>query len=298
VGGLTGTIADTAARATFDKRYIRKRIERRERDRPGHILEGFAGAGKDILNGVKEGVSGVWQHPAREAKVREKNKGVGTLKGISMGVLGVLIKPPVGVMDALTKLLNGIGNGTELARLRKQAEFVQTRRERMVYGPMSHIRPYNDEDALVWEIMSNLRYEYGAKGVLPRERYLCHIRTLQEPLAASSSPNTPQVKLSRLIMTDHRVMSVTTRKTKNGFLPRVRWSILWEDVGGVENSDSSRVVKILRKPRKQNRKQKKDVVRYEIFCYPNKKSGEDYLWEANRIQSKLSECLSLYYSQS
>ena len=40
VGGLTGTIADTAAHATFDRRYIRKRIEKRETDRPEHILEG------------------------------------------------------------------------------------------------------------------------------------------------------------------------------------------------------------------------------------------------------------------
>ena len=40
MGGLTGTIADTAAHATFDKRYIRKRIERRESDRPDHIIDG------------------------------------------------------------------------------------------------------------------------------------------------------------------------------------------------------------------------------------------------------------------
>jgi hypothetical protein len=40
VGGITGTLADMAAHATFDKRYIGKRIERKETDRPEHILEG------------------------------------------------------------------------------------------------------------------------------------------------------------------------------------------------------------------------------------------------------------------
>ena len=240
----------------------------------------------------------MWQHPAREVKVA-KNKGVGTLKGISMGLLGAIVKPPVGAIDGVTNLLNGIGNGTEMTRLRKQAEPERIRRERMIYGPMSHIRSYNDEDAFVWEIMCKLRKEYGDKKNLRQERYLYHIRTLQDPLVATATAKAPQAKLSRLIMTDHRVLDVTTRKIKDGFVPRVRWSILWEDFGGVEKSDSSRTVRIRRKSRKQN----KEVV-HDIFCYPSKKSGADqqrrdeYLWEANRIQSKLSECFTLYYSQS
>ena len=243
----------------------------------------------------------MWQHPAREAKVK-KNKGVGALKGIGMGLMGVIIKPPVGVIDGVTNLLNGIGNGTNLARLRKQGERVRTRRERMVYGPMSHIRPYKAEDALVWDIMCELRrkYEYGDRTVLRQERYLGHVITLEDPMVTTSLSQKGEVKFSRLIMTDHRVLNVAIRKTKSGFVPRVLWSILWEDLGGVEKSDCSRILRIRRKPRKQN----KEVVQYDIFCYLNKKSyvehprREDYVCEANRIQSKISEYLSLYFSQS
>ena len=40
VGGLTESLANAAAHATFDKQYIRERIERREAEEPDHILEG------------------------------------------------------------------------------------------------------------------------------------------------------------------------------------------------------------------------------------------------------------------
>ena len=40
VGGLTESLANAAAHATFDKQYIRERIERRESEEPEHILDG------------------------------------------------------------------------------------------------------------------------------------------------------------------------------------------------------------------------------------------------------------------
>ena len=40
VGGLTESLANAAAHATFDKQYIRERIERRESEEPDHILDG------------------------------------------------------------------------------------------------------------------------------------------------------------------------------------------------------------------------------------------------------------------
>merc|ERR1719201_1847610 len=97
----------------------------------------------------------------------------------------------------------------------------------MVYGPMSHIRPYNAEDALVWGIMSKLRtYEVD---LLPNEIYLDHVRIVE----------------ARLIMTDRRILNVYVRK-KKGDVPEVKWSLKWTDFGGAEKSSNGHTVKIRR----------------------------------------------------
>ena len=248
---------------------------------------GVAGAGKSIFGGLKEGVSGVWKQPARGAKV-DKNKGVGALKGIGKGVLGVLIKPAVGVIDGATKLLNGVKNTTNVKE-RAGGNRLHTRCERMIYGPMSHIRPYNYEDSLVWGIISKLRtYEVH---ILPNEIYLDHVRIIE----------------ARLIMTDHRILKVSV--LKKGDVPEVKWSLKWTDFGGAEKSQNGHMVKIRRLSHEIKKHSRRKKLRpYEIFCRPvhrrstHAKSGggqrhkDDYLGEAKRIQEKLSECYQMSFS--
>ena len=258
--------------------------------RDNQSFAGVTGAGKSIIGGFKAGVSGVWKQPARGAKV-DKNKGVGALKGIGKGMVGFIIKPAVGVIDGATKLLKGVKNTTNVKE-RAGGNRQRTRHERMIYGPVSHIRPYNNEDASVWGIICKLRtYEVH---ILPHEIYLDHVRILE----------------SRLIMTDHRILNVSV--VQKDVVPEVIWSLKWTDFGGVEKSQNGHTIRISRLShdgkKSTRRKQQKKLRPYEIFCRPTHRRSmqdkasvaqrqEDYLLEAKRIQEKLSECYHTSFSR-
>merc|ERR1711934_1138130 len=157
----------------------------------------------------------------------------------------------------------------------------------MIYGPMSHLRAYNDEDALVWGIICKLRtYEVD---MLPNEIYLDHVRIVE----------------ARLIMTDRRILNVYV--LKRGDVPEVKWSLKWTDFGGAEKSSNGHTVKIRRLS--HGIKKHRRVRPYEVFCRPVHRSSthqksasgrqrkEDYLGEAKRIQEKLSRCYQISFSR-
>lgn len=75
--------------------------------RATHLLvsSGF----KDLGMGLYNGVTGIYEKPM-EGLAREG--GFGLLKGIGLGVSGVVIKPVVGAIDLVTKTTEGIRNTT------------------------------------------------------------------------------------------------------------------------------------------------------------------------------------------
>ncbi|CAN0429757.1 unnamed protein product, partial [Hapterophycus canaliculatus] len=87
-----------------------------------------------------DGVSGLIKNPLKGA---ESGGFAGFAKGVGTGMLGLVVKPVVGVTDAATDLLQGIagrGGGWE--------EGVgQVRPRRVLYGPERALRPYAIEDA-------------------------------------------------------------------------------------------------------------------------------------------------------
>lgn len=68
------------------------------------ILDGIGSAGNSLARGLSDGVSGLIQNPLKGA---EKDGLAGFAKGFGTGMLGLVMKPAVGVADAATDVLQG-----------------------------------------------------------------------------------------------------------------------------------------------------------------------------------------------
>jgi vacuolar protein sorting-associated protein 13A/C len=72
-----------------------------------------------------------------------KKDGVeGFFKGFGKGIIGVVVKPVTGVLDAATAVASGVRNNTTV-----QHQFEWIRYPRVFYGPDEALRPYNAEEA-------------------------------------------------------------------------------------------------------------------------------------------------------
>lgn len=69
------------------------------------LLDGIGSATDSLARGLKDGVSGLYKNPMRGA---ERDGFAGFAKGVGTGVLGLVVKPVVGVADAATDVLQGL----------------------------------------------------------------------------------------------------------------------------------------------------------------------------------------------
>lgn len=72
------------------------------------LLDGIGSATDSLARGLKDGVSGLYKNPMRGA---ERDGFAGFAKGVGTGVLGLVVKPVVGVTDAATDVLQGSCDG-------------------------------------------------------------------------------------------------------------------------------------------------------------------------------------------
>ena len=68
------------------------------------FLDGIGSAGSSLARGLSDGVSGLIKNPLRGA---ESGGFAGFAKGVGTGMLGLVVKPVVGVTDAATDVLQG-----------------------------------------------------------------------------------------------------------------------------------------------------------------------------------------------
>lgn len=116
-GVVTGTMDSAAAMIssasksisylTGDEDYVRNRAIKRQQIRQGQkgIYAGFKEGGESVVSGITSGVSGMIAKPIEEAA---KGGVKGFIKGIGLGVLGMAIKPLVGLTDGITSIAYGI----------------------------------------------------------------------------------------------------------------------------------------------------------------------------------------------
>lgn len=112
---IVSTASDSLSRGMLllsqDDEYTRTREENRLRRAndvsKGGMVAGMVVGGENIVSGIAAGVAGLVTKPMDEAK---KGGAIGFLKGVGLGVLGVAVKPVIGVSDGLTSIAQGFSS--------------------------------------------------------------------------------------------------------------------------------------------------------------------------------------------
>lgn len=114
-GALTSTasIVNTATRGisylSADPEYVKARASKRMASHAskGGLLEGLVDGSESVISGISSGVSGLFKKPIEEGA---KGGVLGFMVGVGKGVVGVAVKPVLGVADGLTSVAQGISN--------------------------------------------------------------------------------------------------------------------------------------------------------------------------------------------
>lgn len=166
---LTETFSKNMTVLTLDRRYAQKRdrkemLRDQQQDGSVNVATGIGSGVQKLAQGFIEGVTGVVKAPLRGA---EKKGFEGFAKGIGKGLLGLLVKPIIGISDGLTDFMIGVKGTVEGPQGSGQLVVHQIRPRRALYGTDRRIRPYNVADAAASALMLRTR--------LAGEPYLAHM---------------------------------------------------------------------------------------------------------------------------
>lgn len=170
---LTETFSKNMAVLTLDRRYAQKRdrgkILRGQQGDPNvTFVEGVESGMTKLVQGFLDGVTGVVKAPLRGA---EKKGLEGFAKGVGKGLLGLLVKPMIGISDAATDVMIGVKGSVESGSgFHRGAQPSQVRPRRPMYGRDKVLRVYELDDAVACSLMMRTR--------LAGEIYLGHVDML------------------------------------------------------------------------------------------------------------------------
>lgn len=163
---LTETFSKNMTVLTLDRRYAQKRdrgdILRNQGD--VNVGVGFESGVQKLVQGFLEGVTGVVKAPIRGA---EKRGFEGFAKGMGKGLLGLLVKPIIGISDGITDVMIGVKGSVEGGSGLQVVQLTHVRPRRALYGRERVIRPYSLADAAAAALMLRTR--------LAGENYLSHV---------------------------------------------------------------------------------------------------------------------------
>ena len=148
---LTGGVGSGIAQLSFDGDYKHQRKISKHVENPTNVADGVIYGTKAIGQGILLGVSGLVTQPYKGAK-REGAKGF--VKGFAKGVIGVAVKPTVGVLDGASNITQGI-SGTATSLMSKPRT-IRLRRPRLLYSPDRILVTYREEEAFVKHLMENV----------------------------------------------------------------------------------------------------------------------------------------------
>jgi len=110
LGGVTKNISKGASLLSGDADYEKTREVNRRTETSaggGGFMSGLKDAGKSVGGGLMSGISGLVTKPMEGAR---KDGALGFMKGVGMGVVGVAMKPVLGVTEGVASLAQGISN--------------------------------------------------------------------------------------------------------------------------------------------------------------------------------------------
>lgn len=164
---LSETFSKNMTVLTLDRRYAQKR-DRKDamRDHGGmNVAVGLGSGVQKLAQGFFEGVTGVVKAPLRGA---EKKGFEGFAKGVGKGLLGLLVKPIIGISDGFTDVMIGVkGSIGGVGGSDQEGRLLPIRPRRVMYGTDRVLRTYNVADAAAMALMLRTR--------LAGECYLGHL---------------------------------------------------------------------------------------------------------------------------
>jgi len=156
---VTGSIGRGVATLSMDEEYT---IERNNdlKKAPRHVGEGLARGGKRLVLGVYRGVTGIFTDPYQGAR----RGGVGGfVRGLGVGIAGVVVKPVVGGVDFVSLTMQGIGNTATYFdtkyenKLRRASRYIPPSRGLGVYRPsLAQAQKYLFDIKLDKQVLSGL----------------------------------------------------------------------------------------------------------------------------------------------
>lgn len=162
---IAETFSKNMAVLTLDRKYAQKRDRGevfREYD-DINVASGLGSGVQKLVNGFMEGVTGVVRAPIRGA---EKHGLEGFAKGIGKGLLGLLVKPIIGISDGFSDVMIGVKGSVEGGNTGSNQP-TQVRPRRALYGREKAIRTFHFTDAAASALMLRTR--------LASEPYLSHL---------------------------------------------------------------------------------------------------------------------------
>jgi hypothetical protein len=161
---LTDTFSKNMTALTLDRRYAQKRDRKEILREQGRVNIGVGTGVSKLAQGFIEGVTGVVKAPMRGAE----RKGLeGFAKGMGKGLLGLVVKPMIGISDGITDVMIGVRGSVEGSSASNSSQLVQLRPRRALYGPERVVRVYNLADATASALIMRTR--------LAGEAYLDHL---------------------------------------------------------------------------------------------------------------------------
>jgi len=155
---LTDTLSKNMAVLTLDRKYVQRRdrgqTERNPDGTKTTFVDGVGSGSVKLVKGILDGVTGVVRAPIRGA---EKKGMEGFAKGVGKGLLGLVVKPVIGISDAATDVMIGVKGSIEGDNMDMNRNISQIRPRRAFYGRERELRVYNYEDASAAGLMIKTR---------------------------------------------------------------------------------------------------------------------------------------------
>ncbi|KAI8911617.1 hypothetical protein EDD86DRAFT_202866 [Gorgonomyces haynaldii] len=202
---LTGSLGKGLSVMTMDEKFQERR-RLANRNKPDHLVVGVTSGAASLIRSVTSGVTGVISQPFKGAQ----ESGVeGFFKGLGKGLVGVVTKPMIGLVDMATNMSDGIKNTTTVFD-----NTIQRQRLPRYVGGDGILKSYNAREALGLNWLKGLD-----NGRFFQEVYVAHLELRMEDLVC--------------IVTERRVILARVKSL------RTEWDVQFQDLQIVRGEQGS-----------------------------------------------------------
>jgi len=158
---ITGSLGSGVAMLSMDEEYQEKRLQKKHKQ-ASNVVTGVGAGLFELGVGILDGITGIVTEPIKGAV---EEGGSGFVKGLGRGLLGVVVKPAVGVFDLASRTTEGIHNTPDALFTIK----VEPKRFPRHFPPDNKLLPFNPHKAHGKHTLSRIQ-----GGKYAQDRYIAH----------------------------------------------------------------------------------------------------------------------------